>query len=146
MAAIVRLNIGRLLEIRVVSEYRTAEDVDQVFGQIARVLAENLPPRPGEPVPLHVTVADWRKCPFMSAEAAARMGQGMAKNNPTLLRSATLATQGSPFAEMQFMRIMREGGHEGRRVFFEEEPLVQWLSEVLTVTELARLRQFLREA
>ena len=145
MSAIVRLNIGRLLEIRVVSEYRTAADVERVFEQIARVLANNLPHRPGEPMPLHVTVADWRKCPFMSSEAAARMAQGMAKNNPTLLRSATLASQGSPFAEMQFMRIMRESRHDGRRVFFEEPPLVEWLSEVLTVTELARLRQFLRE-
>jgi len=146
MSASVRLSIGRLLEIRVVSEYRTAADVERVFEQIARVLADNLrPARPGDPMPLHVTVADWRKCPFMSAEAAARMAQGMAKNNPTLLRSATLASQASPFAEMQFSRIMRQSGHDGRRVFFEEPPLVDWLAEVLTITELARLRQFLRE-
>lgn len=146
MSATVRLNIGRLLEIRVVAEYRTAEDVDRVFEQIAQVLAEKLPPpRVGEAKPLHVTVADWRKCPFMSAEAAARMGQRMAKNNPTLLRSATLASEASPFAVMQFMRIMRESQHDGRRVFFEEQPLIEWFSEVLTVTELARLRQFLLE-
>jgi hypothetical protein len=145
MSAIVRLNIGRLLEIRVVSEYRTAADVERVFQQIAQVLADNLPSRPGEPMPLHVTVADWRKCPFMSAEAAARLGQGMAKNNPTVLRSAVLASRASPFAVMQFMRILRESRHDGRRVFFEEQPLLEWMSEVLTVTELARLRQFLRE-
>jgi hypothetical protein len=140
------MTMGRLLEIRVNSGFRTVAEVDAMFQQVALVVATNMPPtRSGEPPPQHVTIADWRKCVLMSAEAATRLQEGMAKTNPTVLRAAALASRSSPSAVMQFLRIVRDSQHEGRKLFFEEEPVVEWLGQVLTVTETARLRQFLQE-
>jgi hypothetical protein len=138
----VAMTMGRLLEIRVHSGYRTVAEVDAMFLRVASVVGSHLA---NEPSLKHVTVVDWRKCVLMPADAAARLQEGMAVTNPNVIRAAILASQDSPSAVMQFLRIIRDSQHEGRRLFFEEEPLIQWLREVLTVTEMARLRQFLRE-
>jgi hypothetical protein len=117
-----------------------------MFQQIAVVLAANMPATaPGAPAQKHVTVADWRQCVLMSGEAAARFQEGMAQTNPNVLRAAALASKTSPSTVMQFLRIIRDSDHEDRRLFFEEVPLLQWLAQVLTPIETARLRQFLRE-
>ncbi len=136
----VKMTMGKLLEIRVHTGFRTVEEVDAMFEEVAAVVAANL-----GPYERHVTIADWRACDFMSGEAANRLQEGMAKTNPNVIRAAALASQDSPFAVLQFLRIIRESQHEGRRLFFETGPLVDWLTQSLTVTEAARLRQFLHE-
>jgi hypothetical protein len=142
----VEMKMGRLLEIRVKSGFRTVADVDAMFQQVAVVVAANRPATAhGAPSQKHVTVADWRQCVLMSSEAAARLQEGMAQTNPNVLRAAALASRHSPSAVMQFLRIIRDSDHDGRRLFFEEVPLLQWLAQVLTPIETARLRQFLRE-
>jgi hypothetical protein len=136
----VKITMGKLLEIRVHSGFRTVEEVDAMFDEVTTVLAANL-----SPYEKHVTIADWRACDFMSGEAASRLQEGMAKTNPNVIRAAALASQDSPFAVLQFLRIIRESQHEARRLFFEAGPLIAWLTQALTVTEGARLRQFLHE-
>jgi hypothetical protein len=118
-----------------------------MFRELETVLAAKMPPAgPGaQAAAKHVTIADWRQCVLMSGEAATRLQQGMAHTNPNVLRAAALASHDSPSAVMQFLRIVRDSQHDGRRLFFEEAALIQWLGEVLTPSEAARLRVFLRE-
>ncbi|HVY32597.1 MAG TPA: hypothetical protein VHB79_38940 [Polyangiaceae bacterium] len=134
------VRVGRLLEIRVASGLRSAEDVDAHFVSIAQAL---------ESVPAgqrHVTVADWRTCPVMSPEAAQRFGQCIAQYNARTERSAALANQEAPVTVLQFMRVIREAGLPDRKLFFSEPELESWVGEVLTEAERERLREFLAES
>ena len=93
----------------------------------------------------HVTIVDWRRCPVMSPEAAQRIGKRIVLTNPKTERSAAIAVADAPVAVLQFLRVIREAGLPDRRLFFALDELVPWLSEVLTMSEAARLRQFLAE-
>ncbi len=145
----VEMKMGRLLEIRVASGFRTVADVDAMFHELASVVADKSPrswsgagQRGGE---RHITIADWRQCVIMSTEAAERLQQRMTDTNPNVIRAAAIASYESPSAVMQFLRVVRDSQHEERRLFFEEGQTANWLGEVLTPTEAARLRIFLRE-
>jgi hypothetical protein len=131
-------HVGRLIEVRVESGYRSVEDVDTVFAEFARVVAK-LPA--GQRL---VTVIDWRRCPVMSASASERMVPIMVRSNPRSERSAALASRDSPIAVMQLNRIIVESKHPDRRLFYEPETLIAYLGEVLTPAETARLRAFLK--
>lgn len=130
---------GRLLEIRADAGYRSLQDVEQVTRAIQRESTK---------VPLNVrgvTVVDWRRCPVMSDEAAARLLEHMRSSNARVERSAALASQKSSIAVLQFLRLVRESANPDRRLFYEPEPLIEWLAEVLAPEELKRLREFLAE-
>jgi len=133
------IRVGRLLEIRAAVGYRTAADVDQLFDVIDTEVVRL------DPATKHVTVVDWRCCPVMSPEAAQRIAKRIVLTNPKTERSAALAVADAPVAVLQFLRVIREAGLPDRRLFFALDELVPWLTEVLTVTEAARLRQFLAE-
>jgi hypothetical protein len=141
MQSTVEMKMGRLLEIRIKAGFHTVADVDAMFAKVASVVATQMPP-PHK----HITIADWRRCVLMSGEAATRLQTGMLETNPFVLRAAALASHDSPSAVMQMLRVVRDSHHDERRLFFEEAPLVQWLGQVLTPTESARLRQFLKES
>jgi len=129
--------VGRLLEIRIEAGYRSPQDVELVVRAIQRELVR---------VPLAVrvvTVVDWRRCPLMHDEAAKRLVENLRTANPRLERSAALASQKSSLAVLQFLRVVREGNNAERRVFYEQEPLIEWLAQVLRPEELTRLREFL---
>jgi hypothetical protein len=147
MQVSIDMKMGRLLEIRVKSGFRSAAEVDAMFQQLEAVLAAKMPPAAGgtHAGRKHVTIADWRQCVLMSSDAAARLQEGMRRTNPNVLRAAALASPNSPSAVMQFLRIVRASQHEGRRLFFEDLEVLHWLTEVLTPSEAARLRVFLRE-
>jgi hypothetical protein len=132
-----KVNVGRLLEVRVAAGFRTTADVDAHFENIDRQLAVM---RPGQQ---HVTVADWRACPVMSPEAAQRLAHHIARTNARTERSAALAVQTAPVTVLQFMRVIREAGLPDRKLFFDEKELIGWLGEVLTGDERQRLREFL---
>jgi hypothetical protein len=128
-----------LLEIRADAGYRSLQDVEQVTRAIQRESMK---------VPLNVrsvTIVDWRRCPVMSDDASARLLEHMRSSNPRVERSAALASQKSSIAVLQFLRLVRESAHPDRRLFFEPEPLIEWLAEVLTPEELKRLREFLAQ-
>jgi hypothetical protein len=134
-----KLEVGRLLEIRIDVALRSAADVDELFVSIDQALAEV---QPGQ---RHVTVADWRFCPLMSPEAAQRFAQRIAGYNARTERSAALARQDAPVTVLQFVRVIREAGLPDRKLFFSEGELVAWVSEVLTSEEQQRLRDFLQD-
>lgn len=127
------------MEVRAVLPYRTPADVDAMFDAIGAELGKL-------PSSLRVvTVADWRYCPLMSAEASERARQRMAGNNPRTERSSALVSRDSEVAVLQFLRLIRESGHPDRRLFFDPQELVTWLGEILSRAEVARLQQFLAE-
>ncbi|HKQ70063.1 MAG TPA: hypothetical protein VJT73_12025 [Polyangiaceae bacterium] len=135
-----RIQVGRLLEVRVAAGYRSVDDVAALFQKIGREVAA-LPPGAK-----HVTVADWRHCPLMAPEAADFLTARMAGVNLATERSAAIARQDSPVSVMQFLRVIRDAGSSDRRLFFSEDELCSWLADVLTPAEGARLRAFLKES
>lgn len=135
-----RLRVGRLLEIRADAGYRTARDVDALFDDIERQIVR-LPE--GQQ---HVTVVDWRRCPVMSPEAAARIAGRIASMNGRTERSAALANPDAPVAVLQFLRVIREAGLPDRKLFFDALEMQRWVAEVLTPAEAARLTDFIQES
>ena len=133
------IKVGRLLEVRAASGYRTAADVDHIFDAIAAEVGR----LPGQR--LVVAAVDWRRCPLMSAEASERILYKMTRSNPRTERSAALASSTSSAALMQFLRLIRETKFPDRRLFYDAQELARWLDEVLSPTESARLRVFLHE-
>jgi len=133
------LGVGRLLEVRADAGYRTAADVDAIFEAIGRELAK-LPPSAH-----HVTVVDWRRCPLMAPAAAEHMLKKIASINSNTVRSAALASENSPLAVLQFVRLIRDAKLPDRKLFTHSDELYAWLSEVLTPEERVRLMAFLSE-
>ena len=134
------IRVGRLLEIRIDTAYRTIAEVDEMFERIVGECAKHPP---------HVRFAvavDWRCCPVMSSEASERHLFLMTQRNPRVERSATLALQEAPTAMLQFMRMVRLSEHESRRLFVDSHEMITWLSEVLTPVEVQRLEQFIGRA
>ena len=129
------LKVGRLLEVRAEAGYRSKEDVDAIFEQIGRAMPKL--PEGSQ----HIVVADWRRCPIMSPEAADYMAESIARSNPSLLRSAALTQYSAPTSVVQFLRIIREANH--RQLFRSSDELIRWLDEVMTLAESRRLRDFL---
>jgi hypothetical protein len=138
--ASVRIVMGRLIEIRVASGYRSASEVEAFFEKIGAVFHAHFPDG-GK----CVTVADWRRCSLLSRDAAQHLLTRMTQNNPLVVRSAAVGSLDSPSAVMQFCRLVRESDNDNRKLFFDPERVQQWLGEVLTATEKARLHTFLEE-
>jgi hypothetical protein len=134
-----RIQVGRLLEVRVAAGYRSVADVTAVFQKVGREVAK-LPPGTK-----HVTIVDWRHCPLMAPEAADFLIARMVGVNPGTERSAAIARQDVPVAVLQFLRLIRDAGFSDRRLFFNEDELCTWLADVLSPEESARLRAFLSE-
>ena len=123
-----------------VAGYRDAADVDRLFDAIANEIAKL-------PSPARVVVAaDWRWCPPLTDDAAKQLLLRLTRSNPRTERSAALASMSSPAAGMQLLRLVKESNHPQRRLFYERDALVQWLAEVLSPVELARLREFTLES
>lgn len=131
------IRVGRLLEVRARSGYRTAADVADIFAQIGEQAAKVS----GQ----LVLVVDWRACPIMSPEASELLLDRMKRNNARLERCATLASQDSPAAVLQFLRLLRAADNPNRRLFHVSDEAIVWLSAILTPEECARLRQFVAE-
>jgi hypothetical protein len=131
--------VGRLLEVRLGAGFRSVQDVETWRRGIQREMGKQ------SMTTRIVTVADWRNCPVMQEEAAVRFLDGLRNHNPRAERSAALATQKSSIAMLQFLRLVRESNNPDRRLFFEPEPLIEWLSEVLSPEEQARLKEFLAQ-
>jgi hypothetical protein len=134
-----KVRVGRLLEIRAAAGYRTVQDVDQLFEAIGEQLRKLSGPV------RHVTVVDWRCCPLMSPEAAQHIASRIGETNGSTERSAALAASDAPVAVLQFVRVIREAKLDDRKLFFEEQPLLDWLHDCLTSAEFARLKDFLAE-
>lgn len=132
-----RVHVGRLVEVRAESGYRSPADVDAIFAEIGEQVA-----RVPESQKI-VFIIDWRRCPVMSSDAAERMLPAITGTNPRVERSATIASKNSPTALMQFLRLVRESNHPDRRLFYDTGEVERWLDEVLSPDEAKRLHAFL---
>jgi hypothetical protein len=63
--------------------------------------------------------------------------------NPYLLRSANLVRADMPTAVLQVVRLVTEAQLKVRRIFTSPNHLSEWLREVTTAEEQARLTLFL---
>jgi hypothetical protein len=111
--------------------------VDAIFQQIVREMSGL--PKDSK----HIVVADWRRCPVMSPQAAEYMAESIARSNPSRLRSAALTEYSAPTSVLQFLQVIREASHPNRQLFRSSDELCQWLDEVMTLAESRRLREFL---
>jgi hypothetical protein len=131
------VRVGRLMEICVRDGFRSVDDVEAQRVLINQALAD-VPP--GQQV---VIAADWRKCELMTQPAANAMGPMIGSFNARIERSAILGSPTSPIAVLQFLRVVRETKHPGRRVYEERKGMLTYLGEVLTPPEKDRLAAFL---
>jgi hypothetical protein len=129
--------VGRLIEVRAASGYRSVEDVDRMMATL-RSLSESAPPEMK-----FVIAADWRAVTIMSPETAARAREMLMSMNPRMIRSAILTSPEQSTANLQVVRLVREAENEGRRMFTDVRKQRDWLAEMLTPPELARLNEFL---
>jgi hypothetical protein len=132
--------VGRLIEVRHDAGYSTPEEVDASIARM-KVVAATL--RPNERV---IVAADWRRCSkVVGTLTADRLLAMMLFANPYVIRSTLLIRQDSPTAVMQLMRLVDEAKAKDRRMFTSADDLIDWLGEVSTPEEHARLRAFLSE-
>jgi hypothetical protein len=132
------VHVGRLVEIRAESGYRSTADVDAI---LALMLAE-MAKVPGDQRLVHAI--DWRRCPIMSSDAAERILPAIMQTNPRLERSAVLVSPDSSTAVLQFTRLIRESEHPDRLIFYAAEQMQSWLGEILNPQEKKRLGDFLQ--
>lgn len=67
----------------------------------------------------------------------------LAMSNPRVIRSAILTAPDQSTTNLQVFRLVREAENSARRHFTVAREQCDWLAEVLTTEETARLRQFL---
>jgi hypothetical protein len=129
--------VGRLLEIRVARGYKSLEDVDEMIGMIGESVAR----LPG--TEKYCIAADWRAVHLMPPDTAARAREMLAKVNPRVVRSAILTLPEEAVTNLQVVRLVREAQNASRRAFTDAKEMTNWLSDVLSAAELARLCTFL---
>jgi len=144
MAATPRRNtcnrvVGRLIEIRHDAGYQVRADMDTLMARMKLLLVGRSVDAP------IVVVADWRLCNqvVLATDLADCILGIMKLANPYLLRSANLVRADMPTALMQVMRLVSEAQLKGRRTFTSPNDLTEWLREVTTAEEQARLTLFL---
>jgi len=90
-----------------------------------------------------VLCTDLRACLVLRPDVSERVVKLMKNDNPHTERNAFIGI-GSALLSLQLQRfISQSGGQSRRRMFAEVSPLMDWLSEVTTIPEQARLRMFL---
>ena len=90
-----------------------------------------------------VLCTDLRQTQLFMPDVSDRLLTLMRSDNPHLERNAFLGS-GSALLALQVARLVKEAANPGRRrVFTETEPLCEWLDEVLSADERARMRSFI---
>jgi hypothetical protein len=132
----VERRVGRLIEFDV-PELRLPGDVDRMMAIIREKVGE-IAPRESA-----IMAADYRAITVFGPDVADRVREMYSRFNPRVLRSAILLGVEQATVKLQVARLVREAAHPARRTFEHADAMEQWLAEVLTLEELARLRAFL---
>lgn len=128
--------VGRLVETRLAAPLgadelaRFAEEREQT---VRRVASER------------IVCLDATRMNVLPPEQSERLLELLRRPSPGLLRSAFLLPSLRAVVALQLERLIREAKAAGARSFTDRAALEQWLGEVLTPQESARLRQFLDE-
>lgn len=126
---------GRLVELRVVTPITIEEIVELQKTHVAVTQAVE-----GD----YVVVVDFRHAHVFPPKIFEHFLAIMTQLNPRLQRSAILINH-SAVLGLQAERAIQTAGHADRQAFRDPRALELWLSEVLSQSETARLRQFLLE-
>src|ERR1019366_1580960 len=131
--------VGRLIEIRHDAGYHVQADMDALMARMKPLLVGRSVDTPV------IVVADWRLCNqlVLATDLADGILGVMNLANPYLLRSANLVRADMPTALLQVMRLVSEAQLKVRRIFTSPNDLSEWLREVTTAEEQARLTLFL---
>ncbi len=95
--------------------------------------------------PRALVLADYRGVAVFPPAVADELARLMADMNPFIERSAILVDPAHATAVLQVGRVVTAAHNELRRRFSDRVALQQWLGEVATAAELARVVAFLDE-
>jgi len=129
------LRVGRLIETRLRGGLSLA-DVGRIFEQAQLVYAL--------PIERFLSVVDLRDTWAQDDEIVQPLLQLIKSVNPRIERVGFLVG-GDSLLAVQVESIAISTRHPGRRVFREPQSLIDFLGEVATPAELARLKEFLAE-
>jgi hypothetical protein len=134
--------VGRLVEARF-SGNPTVEDIAE-WARAAEGLLKTGAARLGKGA---VCCTDMRASALFRPAVTEALTSIMRADNRVVERNAILGIGGATFT-LQLQRLLREAqpiGEIRRRVFIEQASMYQWLEELLTPVESARLRAFVDE-
>ncbi len=131
--------VGRLLELRIWSPVRL--DELESFGQRLMLLTGQVLERGERCVFCH----DLRGLSILAPEVSDWFVRMMQRDNPRIERVGILLGSGATHA-LQIERMIKQAQSPARRTFREAEPLLAWLSEVLSPAEIAALQTFVAAA
>jgi hypothetical protein len=124
--------VGRFCELRVDGRL-TLPELPEFKARVASVMLTT----PGRTV----WCADVRRLAVLPPEVFEPLVAILRTDNPKVERNGILVSSSST-ALMQMQRMIQEAGSPSRQVFREEQALKDWLGEVLTPAERARLERF----
>jgi hypothetical protein len=127
------------MEIDVAAGYNSAQDIDAMISMIGAEMSKF----PLEPK--LIIAADWRPCKLFTQEVADRAIKMLTFVNTRIERSAVLHREDAPTSVLQVMRLVRESKFDHRRLFTDPHKVEQWLEDILTPPERARLKLFLAQ-
>jgi hypothetical protein len=133
--------VGRLVEARFLGN-PTLEDIEEWAREAEICLKTGA--RLGKAA---VCCTDMRASALFRPAVTEALTSVMRADNRVVERNAILGIGGATFT-MQLQRLLREAqpiGEIRRRVFIEPEGLCEWLDELLTPAESARLKEFIAE-
>lgn len=127
------------MEIDVCAGYRVPEDIDAMIAMMREQFG-----RIPEPQRL-VICADWRACRILTPPVAERAVQMLIRSNPRVERSAILHNAHQATSLLQVFRLAREAQQQAeRRIYTDALEMEEWLGEVLTPEERARVHSMLQ--
>ena len=132
----IQVKVGRFLECRIL-ELRSTQELEALKTEARRVLDST----PGKVV----ACVDYRSLHLLHSEIASGWLQFLADANPKIERGAALISGEHAISRLQISRIVREARLSLRRVFDDVEALEDWLGQLLTPSERARLHEFIHE-
>jgi hypothetical protein len=129
-----RVREGRLVEVRVGRLARLA-DVESLNAAVREAM------RSAGPEVL--VCADHRFAFPLPCDLADPWSRAMRGVNRSVIRSAFLLNPANTTFNLQIQRVIQCAGSDRRRVFTDQQELVEWLGALLTEPERAALRAFL---
>jgi hypothetical protein len=127
---------GRLVEVRAKSPL-TMEELAQFKTEVIEMIkALNQK---------FVACVDLRQLRLLQQPQAEAIRQILLSNNPMIERSAYLLPEAKSGLAMQFERLLHEAKNPSRRAFNNQDEVITWLREVVTMSEVIRLKVFLGE-
>ena len=136
----VQNEIGRLIEVRMAAPY-TLDDIKQFIAAFQNAIKGVI----AKGYPGFIAVGDMRSSTLFTPEQSEILGNMLQQDNPLVLRSSFLMPE-HPIFGFQVDRLLKDAKHPYRRFFSDIISLTDWMAEVATIPERARLSLFLQQS